>query len=128
MHSFLCVSAEFQPISASFTPVRREGRKKGTSLKSCVFVCLFVRDYSRFHWGKTRRNPLKFRTDTTKRIHKISGLFFCCQFNSRYTPEMWVLILCYHDTIQTLTPRCLGFLCDKHYFQNKHIDLQNELF
>ena len=29
VYSFLCVSAKFHPISASFIPVRREGRKKG---------------------------------------------------------------------------------------------------
>ena len=29
MCSFLCVSMKFQPISASFAPVRREGKKKG---------------------------------------------------------------------------------------------------
>ena len=39
-------------------------------------------------------------------IHKTSG-----QFISNYIPQIWVLILYFHNPIQTLaTPCCLGFL------------------
>ena len=86
MHSFLCVSAKFQPISASFTPVRREGRKKGPFPSLCT--------------GAKLAKSAEISQAQRKECIRLQGSLF--QLTSRYSPEIRILILYHRNPIQTL--------------------------
>ena len=86
MHSFLCVSAKFQPISASFTPVRREGRKKGP--------------FPSLRTGAKLAKSAEISQTQRKECIRLQGSLF--QLISRYSPEIRILILYHRNPIQTL--------------------------
>ena len=83
MDSFLCVSAKFQPISESFTPVRKEGRKREKDGDSGERPTLTTIDYF-----------LKYRLDlqfASARIRTDALSIFSCQANgnSGFPQALW---------------------------------------